>query len=92
MQIYSFIPFSTLLASKGTMNLATGNITWNLFTTTNLSVNVPLLGGLSDPVLIPANVSSYQLQVTLLILTSTYTLTPSNGVFSPGVAYTVTLK
>ena len=78
--------------SKGSMNLATGNITWNSSTTTNLSVNVPLLGGLSDPVLVPANVTTYQLQVTLLVLPTTYYLTPSNGVFSPGVVYTVTLK
>ena len=77
--------------TKGSMNIETGAITWNT-TTADISLNVPLLGGPSDPVFIPANVSSYKLQVTLLLFTTTYILTPNNGTFSPGVVYTITLK
>ena len=76
--------------NKGSLNLETGNVTWGSGTA-DINVTIPLLGGLSDPVFVPANATSYKLQVTLLF-TTTYTLTPSNGTFTPGVAYTITLK
>ena len=84
----------TLLSvpTKGSMNLATGAITWNT-TTSNISLTIPLLATKSSPILVPANVTSYQVQIALLaLLPKTYTLVPSNGVFTPGVIYTLVVK
>lgn len=74
--------------TKGAMNIQTGVITWGS-TTADITLTVPLLGGLSDPVFVPANATSYKLQVKLLVLSTTYTLTSSTGTFLPGVIYTI---
>lgn len=79
------------IPSKGALNLETGEIIWG-GPTINIPVNIPALGGTSNPILVPANATSYQLQITLLALPAIYKLTPSNGVFSPGVAYSVTIN
>lgn len=77
--------------SKGALNLETGVITWGS-TLTNIPVTIPIAGGTSDPVLVPANATSYQLRITLLVLPTTYNLIPSNGVFSPGQIYSITIN
>lgn len=74
--------------TKGSLNLQTGVVTWGS-ATADIQLSVPLLGGLSTAVFVPANVASYKLQVTLLILSTTYTLTSSTGSFLPGVVYTI---
>lgn len=77
--------------SKGALNLETGMVTWGT-ATTNLAVSIPALGGTSDPILVPANATSYDLKITLLVIPTTYKITPSNGVFSPGVTYTANIN
>lgn len=76
--------------SNGALNLETGVVTWS--GTTNVTVNIPALGGTSNPVLVPANATSYQLKITLLVLPTTYNLVPNNGVFSPGVTYSININ
>lgn len=80
------------IKSKGSMNLGTGVVSYS--TTT---IDIPLtmqsgvLNSLTVPVMVPADMDKYRVEVVLLILPITYYIRPTSGNFLPGKIYTIKL-
>lgn len=78
--------------NQGTLDLGTGNVTYNS-SVADISLTVPLLSSTTTPVMVPAGVASFKVEVVLLLslLKSTYIIKPTTATFQPGVIYTITL-
>lgn len=83
-----------LLAVKtnGSMNVETGVVTYGS-TTSDINFTIPLLSTTSNPLLVPADVTSYTVEASLtgLIPIKRYTITSTTGTFKAGVVYTIKL-
>ncbi|WP_455592145.1 fimbrillin family protein [Bacteroides sp.] len=80
------------VSTKGTLDLGTGNVTYDS-SVADISLSVPLLGSVTAPVMVPAGVASYKVEVTLLLslLKRTYLVKPTSGNFQAGMIYTISL-
>lgn len=79
------------VTNKGNMNIQTGVVTYDA-ATVNLTIAKPLLGTLTDPLLVPAGVASYTVEVSLLgLLKKSYLIKPQSGNFLPGLIYQIKL-
>ena len=78
--------------NKGTLDIGNGNVTYDS-STTDITLTVPLLGSVTNTVMVPAGVASYKVEVVLLLslLKRTYLVKPTSGNFQPGVIYTISL-
>lgn len=82
----------TAVKNKGALNLGTGVVTYTSATVDiPLSMQSGLLSYLTVPVMVPADVDKYRVDVTLLVLTLTYYIRPTSGNFLPGTIYTIKL-
>lgn len=78
--------------NKGTLDIGNGNVTYDS-STTDITLTVPLLGSVTNTVMVPAGVASYKVEVVLLLslLKRTYLVKPTSGNFQPRVIYTISL-
>lgn len=78
--------------TQGTLDIGTGNVTYNS-TVGDFVLTVPLLSSVTNPVMVPAGMASYKVEVVLLLslLKRTYLIKPTSGVFQAGMIYTITL-
>lgn len=74
--------------NKGSMDLGTGVVTYS-----SSVINIPLtVSGLKTvPVMVPADIDKYRVDITTLVLTLTYYIRPVSGNFLPGRIYTIQL-
>lgn len=77
--------------SSGSMNIETGVITYG---TTLIDIPFTVSGGSTLPLLVPAEVASYVVEVALLglLLPQKYLIKPTAGNFQAGVLYQLSLK
>jgi hypothetical protein len=80
------------VSNKGTLNIGSGGVTYDS-SVTDIALTIPLLGSVTDAVMVPAGVASYKVEVVLLLslLKRTYLVKPTSGTFQPGVIYTISL-
>ena len=80
------------VSNKGTLNIGNGAVTYDS-SVTDIALTIPLLGSVTDAVMVPAGVASYKVEVVLLLslLKRTYLVKPTSGTFQPGVIYTISL-
>lgn len=77
--------------NKGALNIETGVVTYTS-STIDLTVTPPALTTNTIPVMVPADVASYKVEVALLsLLKSTYIIKPTSGNFLAGTIYQITL-
>lgn len=80
------------VSNKGTLDLGTGNVTYDS-SVADIPLSVPLLSSETTPVMLPAGVASYKVEIILLIslLKRTYLVKPTTGNFQAGMIYTISL-
>lgn len=82
------------VTNTGKMNIETGVVTYNP-AVVDIPLVLPALSSTTNPVMVPADVASYKVEIGVTILVtlikSTYLIKPTTGTFKAGTVYVISL-